>query len=63
MKQSCSTTLRALFPGNLVAGLFQFQPARLLEIEAPQQRQAPEIAFRCAETMYDFSPSLDNISL
>jgi len=38
-------TAREVFPGNLVAGTFQFQPARLLEIEAPEQRQAPKVSF------------------
>jgi len=38
-------TSREVFPGNLVAGLFQFQPAQLLEIEAPEQRQAPQVSF------------------
>jgi LemA protein len=38
-------TAREVFPGNLVAGLFQFQPAQLLKIEAPEQRQAPKVAF------------------
>jgi len=36
---------REVFPGNLVAGTFQFQPAQLLEIEAPEQRQAPKVSF------------------
>lgn len=36
---------REVFPGNLIAGTFQFQPAQLLEIEAPEQRQAPKVSF------------------
>lgn len=36
---------REVFPGNLIAGTFQFQPAQLLEIEAPVQRQAPKVSF------------------
>jgi len=38
-------TTREVFPGNLVAGMFQFQPAQLLEIESVEQRQAPKVSF------------------
>jgi LemA protein len=38
-------TAREVFPSNLIAGTFQFQPAQLLEIEAPEQRQAPQVSF------------------
>jgi len=38
-------TAREVFPGNLVAGFFQFKPAQLLEIEAAEQRQAPKVSF------------------
>ena len=36
---------REMFPGNLVAGAFGFQPAQLLEIESPAKREAVRVAF------------------
>lgn len=36
---------REVFPGNVVAGMFQFQPASLLEINTPEARVAPKVAF------------------
>ena len=37
---------REKFPGNLIAGSFNFQPAQLLEsIEAPEERKAPKVSF------------------
>ena len=36
---------REVFPNNIVAGLFGFQPAALLEIEKPEQRAAPQVKF------------------
>lgn len=36
---------REVFPGNIVAGMFQFQPASLLEIVTPDARVAPKVAF------------------
>ncbi len=36
---------REVFPGNVVAGMFAFQPAQLLEIESPQKREVPKVSF------------------
>lgn len=38
---------REMFPGNLVAGVFNFQPAALLEIKADEahKRDAPKVSF------------------
>jgi LemA protein len=36
---------RETFPGNLIAGMFQFQPAALLEIADEVQRKAPQVLF------------------
>jgi LemA protein len=36
---------RETFPGNLIAGMFQFQPAALLEIADEVQRKAPQVSF------------------
>ncbi|MFN3843962.1 MAG: LemA family protein [Rehaibacterium terrae] len=36
---------REVFPANIVAGLFGFQPAALLEIESPEMRAAPKVKF------------------
>ena len=36
---------REVFPNNIVAGMFGFQPAALLEIEKPEQRAAPQVKF------------------
>ena len=36
---------REMFPGNLLAGTFGFQPAQLLNIESPEKREAVRIAF------------------
>ena len=38
-------TFRESFPNNLVAGLFAFKPTAQLELENPQARQAPKVAF------------------
>lgn len=37
--------LREQFPGNLVAGMFSFQAAQLLEVATPEARQAPKVSF------------------
>lgn len=37
--------LREQFPGNIVAGMFSFQPAQLLEIAKPEVREAPKVSF------------------
>jgi LemA protein len=36
---------REVFPSNVVAGMFGFQAAQLLEIEAPEKRAAPQVKF------------------
>ncbi|MFP5305039.1 MAG: LemA family protein, partial [Gammaproteobacteria bacterium] len=36
---------REVFPSNLVAGPFGFQPAALLEIESPEMRKAVKVSF------------------
>lgn len=37
--------LREMFPNTLVAGMFAFQPAQLLEIESPAKREVPQVKF------------------
>lgn len=37
--------LREMFPNSLIAGMFSFQPAQLLEIEAPEKRAVPAVKF------------------
>ena len=34
-----------MFPGNFIAGTFQFQTAEPLEVDAPAERQAPRVSF------------------
>jgi LemA protein len=36
---------REMFPNSIVAGMFAFLPAQLLEIEAPQKREVPKVSF------------------
>ena len=36
---------REVFPSNIVAGMFNFAPAALLEIEDPAKREAPKVSF------------------
>ncbi|HEY8510083.1 MAG TPA: LemA family protein [Steroidobacteraceae bacterium] len=36
---------RETFPNNIVAGMFSFQPAQLLEISKPEAREAPKVSF------------------
>jgi LemA protein len=36
---------REVFPSSIVAGMFNFLPAQLLEIESPQKREVPKVAF------------------
>ena len=36
---------REVFPNSIVAGMFAFMPAQLLEIEAPEKRIAPKVSF------------------
>lgn len=37
---------REQFPGSIIAGSFNFQAAQLLEIEAPQKREAVQVSFK-----------------
>lgn len=39
-------TVREQLPGNLIAGLFNFGPAALLEIDEPAKREAPRVSFK-----------------
>jgi len=36
---------REMFPGSIIAGMFSFQPAQLLELDEPAARQAPKVSF------------------
>ena len=36
---------RDVFPSSIVANMFSFQPAQLLEIEAPEKREAVKVSF------------------
>ena len=36
---------REVFPNNLFAGMFNFLQAQLLEVEAPEKREAPKVSF------------------
>lgn len=36
---------REQFPNNIVAGMFNFSEAELLELESPEMREAPKISF------------------
>jgi LemA protein len=36
---------REVFPNSVVAGMFGFAPAELLQIESPQKREVPKVAF------------------
>jgi LemA protein len=35
-----------MFPSNIVAGMFNFKRADFFEIEAPEQREAPQVSFQ-----------------
>ena len=37
--------LRESFPNNIIAGMFSFQPAQLLDIEDPAKREAVKVSF------------------
>lgn len=37
--------LRESFPSNIIAGMFSFQPAELLEIDDPEKREAVQVDF------------------
>jgi LemA protein len=36
---------REVFPSSVVAGMFTFQPAQLLDISKPEAREAPKVSF------------------
>lgn len=36
---------REMFPNTIVAGMFAFWPAQLLEIESPEKRAVPKVSF------------------
>lgn len=36
---------REVFPNNIFAGMFGFQPAQLLEIESVEKREVPKVSF------------------
>jgi len=38
-------TKREVFPSNLIAGSFNFQPAQLLEESAPEVKEVPRVSF------------------
>ncbi|HEY5648660.1 MAG TPA: LemA family protein, partial [Nitrospiria bacterium] len=38
-------TNREIFPSSIIANMFNFRPARLLEVESPEERKAPQVAF------------------
>jgi len=38
-------TQREVFPTSLIAGMFNFQEAKLLEVEQPAEREAPKVSF------------------
>jgi LemA protein len=38
-------TKREVFPTNIVAGIFQFGPAELFQIENAEEKQAPKVSF------------------
>lgn len=38
-------TTREVFPNNVVAGTFRFDPAQLLEIESVEKRAVPKVSF------------------
>ena len=38
-------TVRETFPTGVIAGLFQFAPAELFQIDNPEEKQAPKVSF------------------
>ncbi|MEU3270332.1 LemA family protein [Saccharomonospora sp. NPDC006951] len=36
---------REVFPSNIIAGMFSFRPAALLEVDSPETREVPRISF------------------
>src|SRR4029079_5482846 len=39
---------REMFPGSVIAGMFNFTPEQLLEISKPEAREAPRVSFAYA---------------
>ena len=37
--------MREMFPGSVIAGMFAFAPAQLLEAAKPEAREAPKVSF------------------
>jgi LemA protein len=37
--------LREMFPGNLIAGMFSFEPAQPLQVTTAAAREAPKVSF------------------
>jgi LemA protein len=38
-------TKREVFPTNILAGMFNFLPAELFQMDSPEERQAPKVSF------------------
>ncbi len=38
-------TKREVFPTNIIAGMFNFLPAELFQIDNPEEKQAPKVSF------------------
>ncbi len=38
-------TKREVFPTNIIAGMFNFGPAELFQIDNPEEKQAPKVSF------------------
>jgi LemA protein len=38
-------TKREVFPSNLIAGMFNFTPAELFQLESPAEKAAPKVSF------------------
>jgi len=36
---------REMFPDNVIAGMYNFGPAELFELDSPEQREAPKVSF------------------
>ena len=36
---------REMFPGSIIAGWFNFQPAKMLEAPPPEKREPPKVSF------------------
>ena len=36
---------REMFPGSVIAGMFNFTPAQLLELAKPEMKEAPKVSF------------------